>query len=193
MGSLTPETLFTNVVLSTIEPLEKTTHVESIDPTDFDMAGLELYQPALLRRWVATSGDMQRKLLCNDEGVPFIEAYVDRNMDSVVRFSVEFQPVKELQGWEVTSLMQQMQPDGLPGAFVQVTRFKCGRLVVAVTFSHMLADGKSLFDFMIAWSDTPTSLEPTKQTRFWTTTGVRYSHQLQDLPHLQILQVRKPQ
>ncbi|CAM6126856.1 unnamed protein product [Calypogeia fissa] len=183
--------MFTNVVLSTVEPLENMAHVQSIDPTDFDMAFLDFYIPALFAyrlaensdavyvqavsrikeglrkvlvpffpwagRWVATPGGMQRQLLCNDKGVPFIEAYVDRNMDSVIQFSVDFHPVKELQGWEFLSMkattLQQMQPDGLPGVFVQVTRFNCGGLVVAVTFSHMLADAKSFFNFMTAWSD----------------------------------------
>ncbi|CAM6128976.1 unnamed protein product [Calypogeia fissa] len=191
MGSPPLEPLFTNVVLSIVEPLEKMAHVESIDPTDFDMAMLDAYVPTMFTyrlaensdavyvqavsrikeglrkvlvpffpwagRWVGTPGGMQRQLLCNDKGVPFIEAYVDRNMDSVIGFSVDFQPVKELQGWKFLSMetttLQQMQPDGLPGVFVQVTRFKCGGLVVAATFSHMLADGKSFLDFMTAWSD----------------------------------------
>ncbi|CAM6090984.1 unnamed protein product [Calypogeia fissa] len=37
-------------------------------------------------RWVATPGGMGRQLLCNDKGVPFIEAYADEDMDSVVNF-----------------------------------------------------------------------------------------------------------
>jgi hypothetical protein len=36
---------------------------------------------------------------------------------------------------------------------IQVTRFKCGGLVVAVCASDMLSDGKSLFHFVTAWSE----------------------------------------
>ncbi|CAM6088221.1 unnamed protein product [Calypogeia fissa] len=190
-----PQSLLRNVVVTTVEPLEKTAHVETIDPTDFDLGLiLDKYVPILffyrladnsdatylqavtrmkdgLRkmlvpffpwagRWVATSGGMQRQLLCNDKGVPFIEAYVDEDMDSVVKISVEFQPILELQGWEILGMDKMaikqpnvQRPDGMPGLFVQVTRFKCGGLVFAKTVSHMLSDGQSGSDFLVAWSD----------------------------------------
>ncbi|CAM6128754.1 unnamed protein product [Calypogeia fissa] len=51
-------------------------------------------------RWVAVApGSPGRKLLCNDEGVPFIEAkMVDTDLDAIVKASTAFQPVPELQG-----------------------------------------------------------------------------------------------
>jgi hypothetical protein len=63
-----------------------------------------------------------------------------------------------MQEWEALGLdhmrlVQKMRPEGLPCAFIQVTRFNCGGLVVAVCSNHTLADGKSLFHFMTAWSD----------------------------------------
>ncbi|CAM6092921.1 unnamed protein product [Calypogeia fissa] len=110
-------------------------------------------------RWVASPDSLgNRQLLCNDEGVMFTEAYLDRDLDSVVHTSAAFQPVPELQGYDfvnmdMTQFRQEMQPEGLPCIFVQVTRFKCGGLVLAVTFNHMHTDGKGFFDFMTAWSD----------------------------------------
>lgn len=113
-------------------------------------------------RWIAntnTNGSSsERQLLCNDEGVPFIEASVDQCLDSVVHASAAFQPVPELQGFELleldsTQLKQEMLPNGLPCLFVQVTRFACGGVVIAITFNHMLTDGKGFFNFLSAWAD----------------------------------------
>ncbi|CAM6113787.1 unnamed protein product [Calypogeia fissa] len=110
-------------------------------------------------RWIAIPEGRGRRLVCNDKGIPFIEAHVvDKDLDSVLRISSEFRPVPELQGYSVlgmkdASFKQRMVHDGLPCAFAQVTRFRCGGLVVAVTFSHMHADGKSFLQFLTAWSD----------------------------------------
>ncbi|CAM6126858.1 unnamed protein product [Calypogeia fissa] len=57
MGSPPLEPLFTNVILSTVEPLEKMAHVESIDPTDFDRAALDHYAPALFAYRLAENSD----------------------------------------------------------------------------------------------------------------------------------------
>ncbi|CAM6122099.1 unnamed protein product [Calypogeia fissa] len=188
-----PKLEFTNVVVTTVEPLEATSHVETIDPTDNDMFAIDGYLPTLFAyrladnsdvlyremvdrikqglrkvlvpffpwagRWIAIPEGRGRRLVCNDKGIPFIEArVVDKDLDSVLRISSEFRPVPELQGYGVlgmkeASFKQRMLPDGLPCAFAQVTRFRCGGLVVAVTFNHMLADGKSLLQFLTAWSD----------------------------------------
>lgn len=111
-------------------------------------------------RWVESPAAERghRRLLCNDEGVPFIDAFVDADLDSVVHTSAAFQPVGELQGhgvlgMDMTRFQQKMPPDGLPCIFVQVTRFKCGGIVVAVTFNHCHTDGRGFFSFMRAWSD----------------------------------------
>ncbi|CAM6113793.1 unnamed protein product [Calypogeia fissa] len=188
-----PKLEFTNVVVTTVEPLESTSHVETIDPTDNDMLTIDGYLPTLFAyrladnsdvlygemvdrikqglrkvlvpffpwagRWIAIPEGRGRRLVCNDKGIPFIEArVVVKDLDSVLRISSEFRPVPELQGYAVlgmkeASFKQRMLPDGLPCAFAQVTRFRCGGLVVAVTFNHMLADGKSLLQFLTAWSD----------------------------------------
>ncbi|CAM6092175.1 unnamed protein product [Calypogeia fissa] len=182
-----------NVVITTVKPLQKTNHVETIDTTFLDLAPVDGLIPLFFAyrledksdanylqllnrlkeslqkvlvlffgfagRWIATAkGSRDRQLLCNDEGVPFIEAFVDKDLDSIVHASAAFQPVSELQGYELlgldsTQYTQQMLPEGLPCLFVQVTRFRCGGVVIATTFNHMLTDGKGFFNFMTAWSD----------------------------------------
>ncbi|CAM6108577.1 unnamed protein product [Calypogeia fissa] len=110
-------------------------------------------------RWIPVrKGSRRRKLLCTDAGVPFIEAYVDKDLDTVVDASTKFQPVPELQGhgllgMDATQFKAEMAPDGLPPMFIQLTRFKCGGLVLAVTCNHMSTDAKGFFNFMTAWSD----------------------------------------
>jgi shikimate O-hydroxycinnamoyltransferase len=191
---------FTKMVFSTIKPIQKTHHVETIYPTSLDLNSADSFVPLFFAyrlvdnsescythwveqlkeslqkvlvpffsfagRWIDSPvGSSSRKLLCNDEGVPFVEAYLDRDLDSVVHASAEFQPIIELQGYDVlgldqTQYRQEMQPGGLPCIFVQSTRFKCGGVVLAVTFNHMHTDGKGCLNFMKAWSD----LSRTKDT-----------------------------
>lgn len=187
---------FTDVVQSTVQPLEKKAHVETIDATFMDLLCADSFVPILFAyrltdksdaaysqlverikaslqkvlipffsfagRWIAyPTGSNGRRLLCNDDGVPFREAYVDRDLDSVVQASTAFQPVPELQGYgavglDITQFKQQMPPDAdgsFPSIFVQITRFKCGGVTLAVTFNHMHTDAKGFFNFMTAWSD----------------------------------------
>ncbi|CAM6085523.1 unnamed protein product [Calypogeia fissa] len=118
-------------------------------------------------RWIADPKDSsKRKLLCNDKGVPIIEAYVDDDLDSVMEVFAGFQPVPELQGYQflgldVTQFQQQMLPDGLPCIFLQITRFKCGGLVLALTFNHQLTDGLGFVKFLTAWFDIAQTNETT--------------------------------
>ncbi|CAM6112274.1 unnamed protein product [Calypogeia fissa] len=119
-------------------------------------------------RWIEipNKSSRNRQLLCNDEGVSFIEVYMDQTLDSIVNSSAEFQPAPKLQGFELlgldpTQVKQEMLPDGLPCLFVQVTRFSCGGVVIAPTFNHMLTDGKGFFNFLTAWSDLSRTNETT--------------------------------
>ncbi|CAM6085533.1 unnamed protein product [Calypogeia fissa] len=186
-----PNLPFTNVKVSTIRPLQKRGHVDTIDATFLDLQNQDICFPLLFAfrlavkseslfsqqverikeslqqvlvsffsyagRWISDPVICsKRKLLCNDEGVPFIEAYLDRDLDSVVKLSAAFQPVPELQGFgflglDMTQFKQQMPPGGLPCMFVQITRFKCGGVAFAVTFNHTLTDGTGFVKFMQAW------------------------------------------
>lgn len=148
------------MVVTTVEPLEKTAHVKTIDPTENDMLTLDSYLPVLFAyrladnsdalylqtvhrikeglrkvlvpffpwagRWIAIPGGRGLQLLCNHKGVSFIEECVDKDLDSRVRVSMEFQPVSEVHGFSFLGMnamnfKQKMLPDGLPCAFVQVS------------------------------------------------------------------------
>ncbi|XP_057781889.1 agmatine coumaroyltransferase-2-like isoform X2 [Salvia miltiorrhiza] len=80
-------------------------------------------------------------ILLNDEGVRFVEASVDRNLDQSVTFSPS------------TSLLS-MHP-ALEGVVelvqVQLTRFSCGSMVVGFTAHHLVADGHATSNFLVAW------------------------------------------
>ncbi|CAM6129327.1 unnamed protein product [Calypogeia fissa] len=76
-------------------------------------------------RWVAISpGSPRRKLLCNDKGVPFIDAKLDTDLDSIVKASTAFQPVPEL---TIEKLKQQQPPVVLGDKEEVLTRAVEGR------------------------------------------------------------------
>ncbi|CAM6086917.1 unnamed protein product [Calypogeia fissa] len=184
--------LVANVDVTVVKPLQKTAHVESIEPSFVDVSFADLYVPVMFAyrlasntneaysqalkrikdglqkvlvpyftfagRWIPNGGSRERSLLCNDAGVPFIEAFVDQNMDDVMQFNLEFDAIPELHGYgsvgmDFKVLMQPMPAGGQPPAFAQVTRFKCGGLVVAVNFNHMHTDLNGFCTFMTAWSE----------------------------------------
>ncbi|CAM6108015.1 unnamed protein product [Calypogeia fissa] len=57
-------------------------------------------------RWldIPNKSTRNRQLLCNDEGVSFIEVYMDRTLHSMVNSLAEFQPAPKLQGFELLGL-----------------------------------------------------------------------------------------
>ncbi|KAK3043608.1 hypothetical protein RJ639_001670 [Escallonia herrerae] len=80
-------------------------------------------------------------ILLNDEGVKFVEASVDGTLDE----AVSFKPSASLLALHpclkgVVELVQ-----------VQLTRFTCGSLVVGFTAHHLVADGQSTSNFLVAW------------------------------------------
>ncbi|XP_019181670.1 PREDICTED: agmatine coumaroyltransferase-2-like [Ipomoea nil] len=80
-------------------------------------------------------------ILLNDKGVKFVEASSDVTLDKIMPFKPSASLLNlhpSLNG--VAELIQ-----------VQVTRFKCGSLVVGFTSQHLIADGHSTSDFLIAW------------------------------------------
>ncbi|BBN10745.1 hypothetical protein MPTK1_5g06060 [Marchantia polymorpha subsp. ruderalis] len=107
-------------------------------------------------RFCKTYDHRIRELLCNDEGVPFIEAEIDQEMDKVVSFD-DFQPVPILSGFKFVNLdagvfFHDKADLFLPALFIQATKFRCGGVSVNMTFTHMLADGKAIFQFVKDWS-----------------------------------------
>lgn len=74
-------------------------------------------------RWVRTYDARVRVLRCTDEGVPFIEASVDEELDSVLNMG-SFQPNVSLGGFQLLGLdplaVGQDIDSPLPSLFVQV-------------------------------------------------------------------------
>ncbi|BBN06108.1 hypothetical protein MPTK1_3g18450 [Marchantia polymorpha subsp. ruderalis] len=109
-------------------------------------------------RWrVNTDPTIVRTLYCNDAGVPFVEAFCDEDLESVVKIDTEgYKPLFQLSGYEALGfdpqkIHQSIEPE-LPSLIVQVTRFACGSVVLGTTFNHTTSDGKAAYDFLQAWS-----------------------------------------
>ncbi|XP_047965132.1 agmatine coumaroyltransferase-2-like [Salvia hispanica] len=99
---------------------------------------------AAYRAWAGRIGedsDGNLVVLLNDEGVRFVEAFVDYPLDRTMLlkpspFLLTLHPgVKD-----VSELVQ-----------VQLTRFSCGSMVVGFTAHHRVADGHSSSNFLVAW------------------------------------------
>ncbi|KAK9124023.1 hypothetical protein Sjap_013625 [Stephania japonica] len=84
----------------------------------------------------------QRVILLNDKGLRFVEASADCTLDEAKLFN----PSKALLSLHpcLDSPKELVQ--------VQLTRFACGSLAVAISCNHMVADGFSMSRFLIAWS-----------------------------------------
>ncbi|XP_043691787.1 agmatine coumaroyltransferase-2-like [Telopea speciosissima] len=97
------------------------------------------------REWAGRLGTDEKGnliILLNDEGIKFVEASIDCTLDQVMPFKpspmlLNLHP--SLKGME--ELLQ-----------VQLTRFTCGSLVIGFTAHHLVADGHSTSNFLVAWS-----------------------------------------
>ncbi|CAI0381083.1 unnamed protein product [Linum tenue] len=94
-------------------------------------------------------------LNCSGEGVVFVEAEADCGLEDVDfsrpfdRFAREKLVVYDLPG----------VPDKFEIPLIaQVTRFKCGGLVVGISFNHLLGDGQAIAEFVNSWSETARGL-----------------------------------
>ncbi|EEF29356.1 Anthranilate N-benzoyltransferase protein, putative [Ricinus communis] len=80
-------------------------------------------------------------ILLNDTGLKLVEASVDSRLDQVM--PMEPSPV-------LFSLYPSLN-DEKELLQVQLTRFTCGSLVVAITAKHSVVDGHGLVDFLFNW------------------------------------------
>ncbi|XP_042475558.1 agmatine coumaroyltransferase-2-like [Macadamia integrifolia] len=101
------------------------------------------------REWAGRLGVADEKgrrrpvILLNDGGIKFVEASVDCTLDQAI---MPFKPSPMLLNFHpslkgVEELVQ-----------VQLTRFTCGSLVIGFTAHHLVADGHSTSNFLVAWS-----------------------------------------
>ncbi|CAL4991636.1 unnamed protein product [Urochloa decumbens] len=133
-----------------------------LDKVNFDMhfSGIYLFRPqgpcsadleagfakalAEYREWagrLAVDTQGRRTILLNDAGARFAAAVADVALDNVM----PLEPTPE-----VLSLTPSAG-DGEELMLVQVTRFTCGSLVVGFAAHHLVADGRALFNFLMAW------------------------------------------
>ncbi|KAF8673334.1 hypothetical protein HU200_048893 [Digitaria exilis] len=101
---------------------------------------------AVHREWAGRFGldaNGDPAILLNDEGVRFVEATADVALGTIM----PVEPTPEL-------LSLYPSDDGADELMlVQVTRFACGSLVVAVNGNHLVSDGYGRCSFMTAWAN----------------------------------------
>ncbi|EEF34918.1 Anthranilate N-benzoyltransferase protein, putative, partial [Ricinus communis] len=96
------------------------------------------------REWAGRLGENEKGdpvILMNEKGVKFVEASVNDKLDHVM-------PLKP------SSVILSLHPslkDVEELVQVQLTRFTCGSLVVGFTAHHLVADGQSTSNFLVAW------------------------------------------
>nr|CAB3456854.1 unnamed protein product [Digitaria exilis] len=92
---------------------------------------------------LGVNGDGRAQISCNGEGVLFVVARCDLKSDDL-----DFtKPSPELR----RMFVPRVEPLSLILA-VQVTFLKCGGVVLGVASHHAVADGPSMFHFMVTWS-----------------------------------------
>ncbi|XVE80820.1 hypothetical protein DITRI_Ditri15bG0011300 [Diplodiscus trichospermus] len=96
------------------------------------------------------------EIICNAEGVLFVEAETSSVMDQIIGdFSDNSQ---------VFRLVPKVDHSGgissYPLLVLQVTTFKCGGVSLGVGVQHTLADGPSALHFINSWAETARGLSP---------------------------------
>ncbi|OAY51492.1 agmatine coumaroyltransferase-2 [Manihot esculenta] len=138
------------IPLSVFDKVTYNTHIAVIyayRPPTPKNATIELgLQRALseYREWAGRLGEDEKGnpvIFLNDKGVKLVEASVDGKLDQLMPlkpspFLLSLHPSLK----DVEELVQ-----------VQLTRFTCGSLVVGFTAHHLVADGHSTSNFLVAW------------------------------------------
>ncbi|CAK9165005.1 unnamed protein product [Ilex paraguariensis] len=109
---------------------------------------------SVYREWAGRLGQDDNGdpvILLNDEGVRFVEASVDSTLNQAM-------PLKPSES--LLSLHPRLK-GVLELVQVQLTRFTCGALVVGFTAHHLVADGHSTSNFLVAWGQACQGLEIT--------------------------------
>ncbi|XP_071707858.1 epi-neemfruitin B synthase L1AT-like [Rutidosis leptorrhynchoides] len=86
---------------------------------------------------------------CNDEGVVFIEAKINRDLEKYINLS---QLDKTLDLLFANDLVNYKSPSNTSLVGVQFNHFACGGLGLAVSMSHIIGDGTTLGSFLGHWA-----------------------------------------
>jgi hypothetical protein len=115
-------------------------------PNDVLEAGLATAL-AEYREWagrLGVDGTGNRAIMLNDAGARYVEATADAELSSSV--------VLELTtGANLLSLYPSCEDGAKELLLAQVTRFRCGSIIVGVSMHHRVADGHAIWAFLFAW------------------------------------------
>lgn len=85
---------------------------------------------------------------CNDEGVPFLEAFVhNQRLEDILKNPDE--------NYEAIKSFLPLTTESFSSSFlllVQVTSFECGGIVVGVSATHKILDASSIITFLTDWA-----------------------------------------
>ncbi|KAF3796778.1 Agmatine coumaroyltransferase-1 [Nymphaea thermarum] len=105
----------------------------------FAFAKALTYYPVLAGK---LSGDPPVVVLDDDAGAPVSEMSVEGNLDDFL----PLKPTPEL------SMLHPYTQETNPLLMIQLTRFACGGLVLGLSANHVIADGQSMSNFFVTWS-----------------------------------------
>ncbi|KAG5515653.1 hypothetical protein RHGRI_036633 [Rhododendron griersonianum] len=107
---------------------------------------------SVYREWAGRLGKNDEGdliILLNNKGVRFVEASAECTLDQAMPFQPSASLLALHPSWKgVEELVQ-----------VQLTKFTCGSMVVGFTAHHLVADGRSTSDFLVAWGRACRGLE----------------------------------
>lgn len=112
-------------------------------------------------------GDHGRlEVVCNDLGAEFVEALVNGlAFSDLEREKFVIKPIFQMfTQWATYTAKDE---GAAPLLSIQVTRFDCGNVALGIAHSHVVADGHSLWHFMVSWAEcgrgAPISMRPTHE------------------------------
>ncbi|KAG4125780.1 hypothetical protein ERO13_D10G118900v2 [Gossypium hirsutum] len=96
------------------------------------------------------------EIICNGEGVLFVEAETTAVMEHLIGAFAENHQVLRL----VPKVDYSEGISSYPLILLQVTKFKCGGVCLGVGIQHTLGDGAAALHFINSWADTSRGLTP---------------------------------
>ncbi|PIA52772.1 hypothetical protein AQUCO_01000558v1 [Aquilegia coerulea] len=106
------------------------------------------YYPLAGRLRISEDNEEKLEVDCNGEGALFAEAFMDYTVEEFVEASrwPNMSWRKFLYRVEAQSFL------GIPPLVIQVTRFRCGGMVLCISINHCICDGIGSSQFLHAWA-----------------------------------------
>ncbi|KAH9615551.1 hypothetical protein KSS87_013948 [Heliosperma pusillum] len=149
--------------LSMIDQISVAIHVSSLlfyNPTSVtqrpDITGLKLALSQTLAHFYPLAGRCKDNstIICNDEGIPFIEAHVNCSLSAVLSSPQKLELLGKFQFFppkDILSTGKEHISELVHLAF-QVNVFRCGGVVIGCYMLHKILDGMSFGLFFRHWS-----------------------------------------